>query len=153
MGKSRVLLIILALSFVVLLMFLLSKSESPNKINQKVSFNLTSACFGEKCFKIQIADSQEEREKGLMFVSNMPEEEGMLFIFENEGVYPFWMKNTLIPLDIIWLGENQSIVFIKKNALPCKEEPCEIINPGKSAKYVLEINSGIFDKLNLENIR
>ena len=86
-----------------------------------------------------------------MFVKEMPENEGMLFIFEKSGIYPFWMKNTLIPLDIIWLDENQNIVFIKKNALPCKEDPCPSINPNKTARYVLEINSGLVDKLNLEN--
>ena len=153
MGKLRSSFIILAVFFAALLMILSIKPESPRESSQKLLFNLTSACVGEKCFKIQIADSQEERENGLMFVEQMLEDEGMLFIFEEQGVYPFWMKNTLIPLDIIWLDENKSIVFIKESALPCKEEPCEIINPDKSAKYVLEINSGMADKLDLKNIR
>lgn len=146
-------------SFIVFAIFLLAlslnfliKSEFPDEINKQLSFNLTSACFGEKCFKVRIADTQEKRAQGLMFVKEMPEYEGMFFIFEKEEIHPFWMKNTLIPLDIIWLDENQNIVFIKKNVLPCKEDPCEVINPGKPARYVLEINAGLVDKLNLEEI-
>ena len=84
-----------------------------------------------------------------MFVSEMPEDEGMLFIFEESGVYSFWMKNTLIPLDIIWLDEDKNIVFVKHNALPCKTEVCPSINPNASARYVLEINAGLAEKYEL----
>ena len=145
-------------SFTILVIFILAlslnfliKSEFLDENNQQMSFNLTSACFGEKCFNVRVADTQEKRAQGLMFVKEMPENEGMLFIFEKEDIHPFWMKNTLIPLDIIWLDENQNVVFIKKNAQPCKEDPCEVINPGKPARYVLETNAGLVDKLNLED--
>ena len=62
---------------------------------------------------------------GLMFRENMDSDRGMLFIFEKEGEYPFWMKNTLIPLDIIWINKDKEVVFISENAQPCEEgKPC-----------------------------
>ena len=59
------------------------------------------------------------------------------------------MKNTLIPLDIIWINTNKEIVFIKENVQPCGESLCQSINPAKSAKYVLEINGGISKEIGL----
>jgi hypothetical protein len=96
-------------------------------------------------------------EKGLMFRENLDENNGMLFIFNNSGKYNFWMKNTLIPLDIIWINKNIEIVDIKENVPPCKQEPCEIYSPKTEAWYVLEVNGGsvkmnnisIGDKLNI----
>jgi len=60
------------------------------------------------------------------------------------------MKNTLIPLDIIWIDENEEIVFIKENAQPCFKENCSIFKNSKLAKYVLEINAGKVRKLNIK---
>ena len=89
--------------------------------------------------------------RGLMFREKMDADKGMLFIFEKEGEYPFWMKNTLIPLDIIWINEDKEVVFISENAQPCNEEySCSSINPGNNAKYVLEINGGISEKIGLK---
>lgn len=85
-----------------------------------------------------------------MFRENLPQDEGMLFIFNEEGSYPFWMKNTLIPLDIIWIDENKEVVFISENSQPCKDDFCSNINPGRSAKYVLEVNGGIAKKIGLK---
>lgn len=106
-------------------------------------------CFKNNCFEVEIANTPEKREKGLMFREALKENEGMFFIFEKEGNYPFWMKNTLIPLDIIWLSENGEIVFIKENAQPCTESYCPSIVPNKEAKYVLEIKAGISKNINL----
>lgn len=103
-------------------------------------------CFGEKCFSIELAKTNAEREKGLMFVDKLDNDSGMFFIFDKEDIYPFWMKNTLIPLDIIWIndspaGENK-IVFIAENVQPCKTLICSSIVPTAKARYVLEINAG-----------
>jgi len=105
-------------------------------------------CFKEFCFDVEAADTPAKRAEGLMFRENLPENSGMLFVFENEGIYPFWMKNTLIYLDIIWIDKNGKIVFIKENAQPCKSENCPEIMPPSAAKYVLEINAGQVEKLN-----
>lgn len=88
--------------------------------------------------------------QGLMERQSLNKNEGMLFIFKQEGIYPFWMKNTLIPLDIIWISKEKKIVFINKNSQPCGTADCPIINPGVKAKYVLEINAGISEEIGLE---
>ena len=112
--------------------------------------NQGKACFGENCFGVEVAKTPEELEYGLMFRQQLDKDRGMLFIFEKEDVYPFWMKNTLIPLDIIWINKENKIVFIKNNAEPCPQTDCKFINPGIKANYVLEINSGIVESLDLK---
>ena len=107
-------------------------------------------CFEKHCFSVEVALKNEERQRGLMFREFLGEKEGMLFIFEKEGIYPFWMKNTLLPLDIIWINESKEVVFISKNNQPCIENNCNLITPGKKAKYVLELNAGTADKINLK---
>ena len=108
------------------------------------------ACFEDNCFNVELAVNQEERENGLMFREKLDLDKGMLFIFDKEGEHSFWMKNTLIPLDIIWINENYKVVFINESAQPCKESFCQKISPDKDAKYVLEINNGISKKIGLK---
>lgn len=107
------------------------------------------ACLNNECFNVEIADSYYERMKGLMDREKLDENNGLLFIFPEENTWGFWMKNTLIPLDIIWVDENMKIVHIKENAHPCEEIPCPIYLPKTKAKYVLEINSGLVSELNI----
>lgn len=113
------------------------------------SNNIKQVCFEKNCFNVEIADSDEKREIGLMNRSKLDLKSGMLFIFEEEDYYSFWMKNTLIPLDIIWMDSQFNIVFIKENFNPCTNK-CDIITPDKKAKYVLEINSGLVKELNIK---
>ncbi len=108
-------------------------------------------CFKNHCFDVELAKTSAEISRGLMFRKSLDQNQGMLFIFEKEGEYPFWMKNTLIPLDIIWINENKEAVFVSENAQSCLEEsPCLSINPDKNAKYVLEINGGFAEKIGLK---
>jgi uncharacterized protein len=107
------------------------------------------ACFDEMCFKITKAIDPATRAKGLMYVEQMDENRGMLFVFEKEDIHSFWMKNTLIPLDMIWLDKDFEVVHIFSNATPCKET-CPPIIPSRTAKYVLEINAGLTDKFNIK---
>ena len=111
---------------------------------------ISKICFKEHCFNIELADSKEERRQGLMFREKMDAGKGMLFIFDKQGFYSFWMKNTLIPLDIIWINEDKKVVVISKNAQPCAPDECVSINPKKEARYVLELNAGIADKIGLK---
>jgi hypothetical protein len=107
-------------------------------------------CFWENCFLSEIAKTKEDFFKGLMFRQKLDEDKGMIFDFGKDGVYSFWMKNTLIPLDIIWINNENKVVFIKKNAEPCSESSCPLTKPDKKARYVLEINAGISEKINLQ---
>ncbi len=87
---------------------------------------------------IEIADDNEERAKGLMFREHLNENDGMLFVFDDENYQTFWMKNTLIALDIVFIGKDFKIVDIKY-AVPCREEPCALYKSSGPAKYVLEV--------------
>ena len=114
------------------------------------NFEVISIDNGEKSIKInaEIADDEQEQMMGLMFRKNLSENEGMLFIFDYEDYQTFWMKNTSIPLDMIFIGENLEIVDIK-NAVPCKQEPCALYKSSKPAKYVLEVNGNLTAKKNI----
>lgn len=120
-----------------------------------------SVCFSNSlCIQTEIAETLVKRQQGLMFRKNLPENKGMFFIFETANIYSFWMKNTYIPLDIIWIDENFNIVHIE-NANPCTEETCELYKPNKPAKYVLEVNYNftkdnninIGDKIDIYNLK
>jgi len=98
-----------------------------------------------KQINVEIADNDEEMTKGLMFRRELGENKGMLFIFEDSGSRTFWMKNTLIPLDIIFISEDFKIINIEK-AEPCKLEPCKLYHSTDKARYVLEVNKGFTER-------
>jgi len=95
---------------------------------------------------IEIADTEFDIETGLMYRNSMKNTQGMLFIFEDERERFFYMKNTRIPLDLIYINANKKVVSFQKNAKPFDESS---LPSGKPAKYVLEINAGLVDRLNL----
>ncbi len=97
-------------------------------------------------FNIEIADSAEETTQGLMFRESLAEDAGMLFDFGEPREPNMWMKNTLIPLDILFLDENGVIVAIAKNARPHSQRR---ISPGMIVKGVLELNGGASTKLGI----
>lgn len=122
-----------------------------NPVVNNEDFNLgKEVCFGENCYSVSVADTEAERERGLMEVDFMPKNKGMLFIFEEEGNYAFWMKDTLIPLDMIWVDSDFKIVYIEENTMPCFTQNCEVFNPNKNARYVIELNSGQVEFQNIE---
>jgi len=140
--RKKVLLVIVFLFLILVITVLILKNwaKEPNQV-----------CFKNYCFEVELAKTSEEINRGLMFREKLEQNKGMLFIFQEEEEYSFWMKNTLIPLDIIWINENKEIVFINENAQPCKEENlCSPINPGTKEKYVLEINGGTAEKIGLK---
>ncbi|MCC7574281.1 DUF192 domain-containing protein [Candidatus Woesearchaeota archaeon] len=106
-------------------------------------------CFEETCYEIEIPRTQEEKQQGLMFREHLQENQGMLFIFNTQQKHAFWMKNTLIPLDMIWLNEDLEVVYIQ-TATPCEEEPCKIYAPTTEALYTLEINAGLAEQNNIK---
>jgi len=138
---QTLLLIIIVLSLVYFIFYFAGHAFSPT-----TGFKNGSVCINENCFEVEVAATPKEREKGLMQRSFMDQDEGMFFVFDREGRYSFWMKNTLISLDIIWINSDNKIVFIEKNAQPCHGLTCLSIAPDQTAKYVLEINGGLSDK-------
>ncbi len=98
----------------------------------------------------ELAVTPAERERGLMFREKIEPDQGMLFVFEEEDLYSFWMKNTLIPLDIIWINSHRQIVHIEKNVPPCTQDPCPGYMPRQPALYVLELKAGQAEANNLQ---
>lgn len=100
-----------------------------------------------KSIDIEIAETEYERALGLMYRYSMSEDVGMLFVMELEEKQSFWMKETYISLDIIYLNKELEIVKIHKNVQPLSEESIPSI---RKAKYVIEVVGGFCDKLNIE---
>jgi uncharacterized membrane protein (UPF0127 family) len=93
--------------------------------------------------KVKVAENNAQRSQGLMFVKKMSENEGMIFLFPTEQKQAFWMKNTYIPLDIIYLGADFKVRNIHENATPMSEEIIPSVLP---TKYVVEVNAGFVKK-------
>lgn len=98
-------------------------------------------------FKIAIADDFKKRERGLMEIKKLPEDHAMLFTFEESQIVNFWMKDTLIPLDIIFVDKSNKILSIAKNNKPLDEK---IISSEFEVNKTLEVNAGIVDKYNIK---
>lgn len=101
-------------------------------------------------FEVEIADTFKQREIGLMNRTELAERSGMLFVFEQTSEQAFWMKNTLIPLDIVFIDENFQIETIARDAQPCKEVHCPLYSSGLPIRYVLELKGGATDKLGIK---
>lgn len=113
----------------------------------------TTVIINGHTFEVEIAENDATRQKGLMNRTKLEKNHGMLFVFEKTGLYPFWMKNTLIPLDIIWISADKKVTYVYQNATPCQnpvEALCKSIIPTSTAKYVLEINGGLAKEFNIK---
>lgn len=97
--------------------------------------------------QIEIADTDLEREQGLMYRDSLGRDQGMLFVFPEESVQAFWMRNTRISLDIVYIGSDYRIVSIARNARPYDETSLPSQGP---AQYVLEINGGLCAELGIQ---
>ena len=121
----------IVLSSVLFLIFISCQNETKAKI-----------MINEKTYTVEVANTQEKRSKGLMFRKHLPENTGMLFVFSYEDYRYFYMKNTLIPLDIAFFDSQMKIVSIKQM------EPLDetTVPSDKKAMYALEMNKGFFEK-------
>lgn len=102
--------------------------------------------INKNIINVQIADTPLKISRGLMFQENLKENDGMLFVFDKESFQSFWMKNTLIPLDIIFIDKDYKIVDIKNNFEPCKQSVCSSYISKKPAMYVVEVNANWCNK-------
>jgi len=125
--------LIIIISFLIIITIMLSNSKE------------IEVCINDHCFNVEIAESKRERSKGLMFRKKL--DKGMIFVHKNEELISISMKNTLIPLDIIWVNAKEEIIHIDKNIQPCISDPCESFK--QTAKYILEIKAGDSDKINI----
>ncbi len=138
---------LLASIIVVIVVLLLSIPLLKPKYSGSMAIFITEV--GSVEFEVEVADTSAKRTLGLMNRTNMPDNKGMVFVFDVEQIPSFWMKNTLIPLDMIFISADEKIVYIQRNAQPCRTLECDHYKPDKLVKYVVEINGGLADKLGI----
>ena len=97
-------------------------------------------------FRVEVAVTPEEHARGLMYRSQLADDAGMIFVFEEPSIQRFWMKNTLIPLDMIFIGKDRKIVGVVENAAPETESERMV---GAPSQYVLEIGGGLAARLGI----
>ena len=108
--------------------------------------------LGGKRYDVEIADTDAERERGLMFRDVLAADRGMLFIHEREAPQAYWMKNTHIPLDILYFDNSRRLVSQQRDVPPCSlGDACPSYPSQAPARYVLELNAGQAEKLRLED--
>ncbi|MCG3172201.1 MAG: hypothetical protein GMKNLPBB_00347 [Myxococcota bacterium] len=95
-------------------------------------------------FQVELAITEDQQRTGLMHRKSLPENQGMLFIYDYDDIQTFWMKNTLIPLDMVFIGRDRKVAGVIANAEPLTETSRSINAP---SRYVLEINGGHAEKL------
>lgn len=106
---------------------------------------LTTVKIGNATVKAEIADTPLKQMRGLMFRKSLGTNDGMIFTFGSDDYYGFWMMNTSIPLDMIWLNSSKQVVYIQKDAQPCTITSCPVYRPNAPGQYVLEVNEGFAD--------
>lgn len=103
-----------------------------------------------KRFSTEFAVTDDQRAMGLMNRKAMDADHSMLFVFPDDQPRTFWMKDTLIPLDIIYFDKDRKLVSMQLNAQPCKGDPCPLYGSDGDARYVLELNAGTASRLGLK---
>ncbi|PIN93127.1 hypothetical protein COU61_01000 [Candidatus Pacearchaeota archaeon CG10_big_fil_rev_8_21_14_0_10_35_13] len=159
-GKGSIIFWLMVLGIIIVGTIIFKGLTFPKSGSEVLGYhNLTpKACINnentEKCYTVEIAKTPDERSQGLMFREELGINEGMIFIFPERSNWGFWMKNTQISLDILWLGNRGEVLFLKEGAEPCPadEDSCTTTTPPieVKAKYVLELNSGEIEKNNIK---
>jgi len=112
--------------------------------------DIKEVCFdNDNCLNIDLALTQEKRQIWLMWVHDLAIDRWMLFVFDQMGIYPFWMKWTLIDLDIIWIDDSWTIVS-KTSMTICESDPCHNYYPNEKSIMALEMNAGLIEKFDIE---
>ncbi len=101
-------------------------------------------------FKVEVVTAEEDKRQGLMGRESLKEDGGMLFVYEKEEQQSFWMKNMMISLDILFIGSDLVINHISENVPPCISDDCINYSSPKPSQYVLELNAGIAEELDIE---
>ncbi len=104
-----------------------------------------------KRFIVEVADDDAERARGLMFRDELPEGHGMVFVHEAEAPQAYWMKNTKIPLDILYFDQQRKLVSVQQGVPPCSAgDRCPPFASEGPAQYVLELNAGVAATLDVK---
>jgi uncharacterized membrane protein (UPF0127 family) len=95
----------------------------------------------KKVLQVELMANNQDRAMGLMFRRSLPMDRGLLFVFDEPGNYPFWMKNCRFPIDMVWLDENRKVVYVAENVPPCAKDPCPNYGGMQRSLYVVEMNA------------
>ncbi|PIN82423.1 MAG: hypothetical protein COW26_02425 [Nitrosopumilales archaeon CG15_BIG_FIL_POST_REV_8_21_14_020_33_23] len=120
---------------------------------ESVQFPKGTIKIDDIALQVQVADTEPRRVRGLMFQDQLPYDQGMIFVFDEVGVYSIWMLNMQFSLDMIWFDQNGNIIHIEKDIPPCKTAletmTCQSFTPDGQALYILEVTSGFVDKFHI----
>jgi uncharacterized membrane protein (UPF0127 family) len=120
---------------------------------ESVQFPRGTIKIDDIALQVQVADTEPRRVRGLMFQDQLPYDQGMIFVFDEVGVYSLWMLNMQFSLDMIWFDQNGNIIHIEKDVPPCKTAletmTCQSFAPDGQALYILEVTSGFIDKFHI----
>jgi len=142
MNKKVKIITFICLGMIIIILWILL---FPKKLNQPI------VSFENKTFQVELAQSDEERQQWLMYREILDEDKWMLFVFSNEWIHSFWMKDTLIPLDMIRISQSnwENRVIDIQTAQPCVTPECEIYTPNWDSQFVLEINAWLAKKYSI----
>jgi hypothetical protein len=98
---------------------------------------------GGRAFAVEVVQDQASRERGLQHRPSLPPDQGMVFLFPTSGRHRFWMYECLIPLDLIWIDSDKTVLYVEENAPFCKTLPCPDYGPDQDSLYVLELGAGV----------
>ncbi len=110
----------------------------------------TTVTLKDRTFTVEQANDGASQERGLMFRDSMPADHGMIFNFADEQPRTFWMKNCRMPLDILYFDANYKLVSVQQRVPACRSDPCPTYPSEGPSKYVLELNAGTADKLDVK---
>jgi len=127
-----------------------SFSAPPPAAPSTTSLATATVTLGGQDFEVEVAHTAAQRTQGLMFRPSMPDNHGMLFLFPRSRRMAFWMKNTEIPLDILFFDQQARLIRAHINVPPCRQPPCAHYSSNTAAAMVLELNGGRSRSLGLE---
>ena len=128
------------------MLFLLVGSASATPVNAATP---AVELHGQR-FSVEFATDDASREHGLMMRTTLAPDHGMLFVFSYQAPQAFWMKNTLIPLDILYFDTDRRLVSTQLNVPPCKADPCPVYPSNAPTRYVLELSAGTVNRIGVK---
>jgi len=147
MKKSKVIAVCVLIAGVVAGVFFLQK-KTPATESTLSSYEYVYGAVNDVAIKLYVADTVEKRVQGLSGVTNLQEDEGMLFVFPDNDTHGIWMKDMYIDLDIIWLNEDAKVVHVERNV--SKDTYPKVFESKVRARYVIELHEEVTTKHKIE---
>ncbi len=146
--------VLIPISIAAVIIGIVGLTTMPSEIKlESVEFPMGTIKVDDIPLQVLIADTEPRRVRGLMFEDPLPYDQGMIFVFEESGLYSLWMLNMQFSIDMIWFDQDGKVVHIEKDVPPCKTAleitTCQSIIPDEEAVYILEVTSGFVDKNNI----